>query len=178
MSKDETSAPSGSRIPGFYRLSVAERRHVLRLRKDLSEEDLATWEGGGLDTSTADGVVENVVGVYALPLGVGLNFRVNGNDYQVPMAVEEPSVIAAASNAARMVRDGGGFRTEADDPIMTAQIEVVGVNDAGAACARIEAAGEELLRLAHATLPRLAERGGGARALEVRAHAGRVIVHV
>src|SRR5436305_8227991 len=98
-SKDSAS-PTGSRIPGFYRLTVAERRHVVRLRSDLSEEDLATWEGGGLDTSTANEVVENVVGVYALPLGIALNFRVNGADVLVPMAVEEPSVIAAASNAA------------------------------------------------------------------------------
>ena len=88
---------------------------------------------GGLDSATADQLVENVVGVYALPLGLGLNFRVNGQDYLVPMAVEEPSVIAAASNAARMVRDGGGFAAEADEPIMTAQVEIVGVTDPAAA---------------------------------------------
>jgi hydroxymethylglutaryl-CoA reductase len=129
---------------------------------------------------TADQVVENVVGVYALPLGIGLNFRVNGQDYLVPMAVEEPSVIAAASNAARMVREGGGFVAEADDPIMTAQVELVGVSDPEEARARIEREAEELLRVAHATLPRLAERGGGARGLEVRTGSdpGRVIVHV
>ena len=176
-SKDETLS-SGSRIPGFYRLTVAERRHVLRLRTDLSEQDLATWDGGGLDTSTANEVVENVVGVYALPLGVALNFRVNGQDFLVPMAVEEPSVIAAASNAAKMVRAGGGFSADADPPVMTAQIEIVGVSDPNDARARVEAAAEELLGLAHAALPRLAARGGGARALEVRALPGRVIVHV
>jgi hydroxymethylglutaryl-CoA reductase len=170
--------PSGSRIPGFYRLTVAERRHILRLRSDLSEEDLATWERGGIDTSTADEVVENVVGVYALPLGIGLNFRLNGEDVLVPMAVEEPSVIAAASNAAKMVRAGGGFMADADPPVMTAQIEIVGVTDPHDARARVEAAAEELLGLAHAALPRLAERGGGARELEVRALPGRVIVHV
>jgi hydroxymethylglutaryl-CoA reductase len=169
---------SGSRIPGFYRLTVAERRHILRLRSDLSEEDLATWERGGLDTTTADEVVENVVGVYALPLGVALNFRVNGEDVLVPMAVEEPSVIAAASNAAKMVRAGGGFVADADAPIMTAQIEIVGVSDPHDARQRIEAAAEELLGLAHAALPRLSARGGGARELEVRALPGRVIVHV
>jgi hydroxymethylglutaryl-CoA reductase len=177
MSKDD--APSvGSRIPGFYRLTVAERRSILRLRSDLSEEDVATWEGGGLDTKTADEVVENVVGVYALPLGVALNFRVNGQDVLVPMAVEEPSVIAAASNAAKMVRAGGGFQADADPPIMTAQIEIVGVTDPYDARARVEAAAPELLGLAHAALPRLAARGGGARELEVRALPGRVIVHV
>jgi len=169
---------TGSRIPGFYRLSLDERRRELARRGDLSDDDMRTLDAGGLDTSTADGVVENVVGLYALPLGVGLNFRVNGQDVLVPMAVEEPSVIAAASNAARLVREGGGFVAEADDPIMTAQIEVIGVDDPAAATARIEAARDELLGLAHATLPRLAERGGGARELEVRALAGRVIVHV
>jgi hydroxymethylglutaryl-CoA reductase len=170
----------GSRIPGFYRLSIEDRRQQLRLRSDLSAEDLATLERGGLDTRAADQVVENVIGVYTLPLGLGLNFRVNGQDYLVPMAVEEPSVIAAASNAARMVREGGGFQAEADDPIMTAQVEICGISDPEAARARIEEQADELLRLAHATLPRLAARGGGARALEVRvgAHPGRVIVHV
>src|SRR5512136_1606432 len=168
----------GSRIPGFYRLTVEARRRELCERAELSIDDLHTLDHGGLDTRTADQVVENVVGVYTLPLGVGLNFRVNGNDVLVPMAVEEPSVIAAASNAARMVREGGGFVAEADDPVMTAQIEIVGVDDPDDARARLEAASAELLALAHATLPRLADRGGGARELEVRTLPGRVIVHV
>ena len=171
------SKPS-SRIPGFYRLPVDERRKLLRLTADLSEQDMRTLDDGGIDTAVADRVVENAVGVYALPLGVGLNFVVNGRDYLVPMAVEEPSVIAAASNAARMVREGGGFVADADDPVMTAQIEIVGVDDPDAAKARLEAASAELLALAHATLPRLADRGGGARELEVRTLPGRVIVHV
>jgi hydroxymethylglutaryl-CoA reductase len=179
MSKqDSPPSSSGSRIPGFYRLSIAERRQVLQLRTDLTAEDLDTLEGGGLDASTANQVVENVVGVYALPLGVALNFRVNDQDYLVPMAVEEPSVIAAASNAAKMVRQGGGFTADADPPIMTAQIEIVGVGDPVGARARIEAAADELLGLAHAALPRLSARGGGARELEVRALPERVIVHV
>jgi hydroxymethylglutaryl-CoA reductase len=94
------------------------------------------------------------------------------------MAVEEPSVIAAASNAARMVREGGGFVAEADDPVMTAQIEIVDVADPEASVARLEAAAGELIDLAHATLPRLVDRGGGAREIEVRAHPRRVVVHV
>src|SRR5438105_1468500 len=104
-----------SRIPGFYRLPLAARREELRGRAGLDADDLATLDGGGMDAAAADRVVENALGVYALPLGLGLNFRVNGVDHLVPMAVEEPSVIAAASNAARMVREGGGFRAEADD---------------------------------------------------------------
>ena len=167
-----------SRIPGFYRLPVTERRRLLRLHADLSEQDMRTLDGGGIDTAVADRVIENAVGVYALPLGIGLNFVVNGRDVLVPMAVEEPSVIAAASNAARMVREGGGFVADADDAVMTAQIEIVGVDDPDAARKRVEAASAELLALAHATLPRLADRGGGARELEVRTHPGRVIVHV
>ena len=168
----------GSRIPGFYRLSVAERRRALGKHSGLGADDLETLESGGMDTATADHVIENAVGVYALPLGVGLNFRINGRDVLVPMAVEEPSEIAAASNAARIVREGGGFEAEADEPIMTAQIEVTGASDPRASKTRIEAAAAELLRLAQATLPRLAERGGGPRALEVRVRSGRVVVHV
>jgi hydroxymethylglutaryl-CoA reductase len=169
-----------SRIPKFYKLSIAERREVLCLRSDLTETDLLVLEGGGMDPAAADRIVENVVGVYALPLGLGLNFRVNGRDVLVPMAVEEPSVIAAASNAARMVRDGGGFEADADDPIMTAQIELLGVPDLARARARIEAAAGELMAIAGAALPRLLNRGGGPRSLEVRTsdHPARVIVHV
>ena len=174
---DQESPPS-SRIPGFYLLPIADRRQALRVRAALAAEDLAILDGGGLDTKAADKVVENVVGIYALPLGLGLNFRINGRDYLVPMAVEEPSVIAAASNAARMVREGGGFQAEADEPIMTAQVEIVGIKDPDAARERIERESEELLRLAHASLPRLTARGGGARGLEVRTISGRVIVHV
>src|ERR1700690_4353894 len=144
---------NGSRVPGFYRLSVDQRRTELRLRADLTEEDMATLDRGGIDTAMADRMVENAVGIYALPLGIGLNFRVNGRDVLVPMAVEEPSVIAAASNAARMVREGGGFLADADDPVMTAQIEIVGVGDATAAAARIRDAAPELLTMARATLP-------------------------
>src|SRR6266496_3167173 len=157
-----------SRIPRFYQLTMAQRRDLLRDRLDLTEADLAVLDTGGIQPVTADQVVENAIGVYGLPLGLGLNFQVNGRDVLVPMAVEEPSVIAAASNAARMVREGGGFVAEADDPVMTAQIEIVGVDDPDAARARVEAASAELLALAHATLPRLADRGGGARELEVR----------
>src|SRR5678816_2276494 len=94
---------SSSRIPGFYRLPVEERRRLLRLHADLSEKDMRTLDGGGIDTAIADRVVENAVGVYALPLGVGLNFVINGRDVLVPMAVEEPSVIAAAVQRAHVL---------------------------------------------------------------------------
>ncbi len=168
----------GSRIPGFYRLSVDERRGELKARAGLSDEEVQVLERGGLDIQTADQVIENVIGLYNLALGLAVNFQINGRDFLVPMVVEEPSVVAAASNAARLVRAGGGFIAEADDPVMTAQIEVLGVGDNDAAKARLEAATGELLALAQATLPRLVDRGGGARALEVRTLPGRVILHV
>src|SRR3569623_2108930 len=180
----EAAREPSSRIPGFYQLTIDERRQILRGRADLTEADLQALERGGIDPATADRVVENVVGVYALPLALGLNFVVNGEEGLVPMTVEEPSVVAAASNAARMVREGGGFQADADDPIMTAQIELLGVRDPAAARAAIEGARQELLATAGDTLPRLVARGGGPRGLEVRAgkhdghRPGRVIVHV
>ena len=156
----------GSRIPGFYRLTIEARRRELSERAELSIDDLSTLDHGGLDTRTADQVVENVVGVYTLPLGVGLNFRVNGRDYLVPMAVEEPSVIAAASNAARMVREGGGFQAEADDPIMTAQVEIVGISDPEAA------QGAHRARGARAAAPRARRAAAAGRARRRPARAG------
>src|SRR5947209_31465 len=107
-----------SRIPGFYKLTLEERRDKLATLLGLSSDGAKLLSQPLLDDETANHMVENVIGVYGLPLGVGLNFQLNGKDYLVPMCVEEPSVIAAASNAAKMVRAGGGFVAEADDPIM------------------------------------------------------------
>jgi len=173
-----------SRIPGFYRLPMATRRDELAERMGADADTLTTLDTGGLDVASADQIVENAIGIYALPLGLGLNFRVNGRDHLVPMAVEEPSVIAAASNAARMVRAGGGFVAEADESIMTAQVELCQVPDPAAARARIEGAVVELLALANGAVPRLEARGGGARGIDVRFSdelpelGRRVIVHV
>ncbi len=127
----------------------------------------------------ADLVVENAIGIYALPLGLGLNFVVNGEDRLIPMAVEEPSVIAAASNAARMVREGGGFSAKADESIMTAQVELRDVADPMAASSAIAKARAEILASADQALPRLCERGGGCRDLEIRTLPGkRLVVHI
>ena len=112
-----------SRLPGFYKLSLHDRQHELLRRAGLFPSDLQLLDGGCLAVAQADHIVENVIGTYSLPLGLGLNFQVNGRDYLVPMCVEEPSVVAAASNAARMVREGGGFIAEADPPLMIAQIQ-------------------------------------------------------
>ncbi len=174
-----------SRIPGFYNLPLASRRQELADRGPATLQELALFDAGGLDRATADRMVENAIGVYSLPLGMGLNFQVNGRDYAVPMAVEEPSVIAAASNAARMVRAGGGFHGEADEPVMTAQVELLDVPNVERAEARILAEKAAILDLANLIIPRMVERGGGAREIQVRVpsrdyggEAGRVVVHV
>ena len=134
---------------------------------------------GGLDVATADKVVENVLGTYALPFALGLNVQVNGRDHLVPMVVEEPSVVAAVSNAAKMARTGGGFVAEADEPLMIAQIQVDEVPDFAAAAAAIEEHRAELLSLADGAVPALLEHGGGARDLEVRDLGdGLAVVHV
>src|SRR5262249_2114878 len=152
------------RIPGFYRLSTEDRG----ARVELSPQARALLDGGGLDLETADRMIENVVGLYALPLGLALNFQVNGRDHLVPMAIEEPSVVAAASNAARLVRAGGGFRAEADPPVMTAQVQLVAVADPETAVARIAEEKAAILAEAEALSPRLRDRGGGPRDVSVR----------
>ncbi|RYE93789.1 MAG: 3-hydroxy-3-methylglutaryl-CoA reductase, partial [Myxococcales bacterium] len=121
-----------SRLSGFYQRSIADRIDALLTAGDLDAETVAFLRaGGGLSVATADRLSENVVAIHGLPLAVALNFQVNGRDVLVPMAVEEPSVVAAASNAARMVRDGGGFTGEADAAVMTAQIQLDDVPGAG-----------------------------------------------
>jgi hydroxymethylglutaryl-CoA reductase len=154
-----------SRLPGFYKLPLAERRALLAAQIGVEAAELVAPT---LDEDTANHMVENVVGVYGLPLGIGLNFQVNGHDYLVPMCVEEPSVVAAASNAAKMVREGGGFTAEADEPIMISQVQLDGVADTVAATQAIDAHAAEIIRLADAAYPSLVGRGGGCRGLEVR----------
>src|SRR5690348_6646952 len=118
----------GSRIPGFYRLPLAERLALVAERSGVARAELEeALRRGGLDAEKADKLVENVLGTYALPFGIALNVRVNGRDHLVPMVVEEPSVIAAASNAARMIRASGGFTAEVSEALMTAQVQIVEV---------------------------------------------------
>ena len=158
-----------SRIPGFYRLDVEDRHRELARRFALTEEDLAVLRGSGLNgVAIADKMVENCVGVLGLPIGLGLNFEVNGKDYVVPMAVEEPSVVAACSNMARLIRASGGFRAEAGESLMIAQVQVLEIDDAASASDALEAAAEKILSVANDRHPNMVARGGGARAVEVR----------
>ena len=125
-------------------------------------------EGAGLTEPDADAMIENVIGLHALPLGVALNFVVNGVERLVPMAVEEPSIVAACSYAARLVAASGGFEAVADAPLVAGQVHLHQVPDLARACAAVGAHEKELLDLADSLIPRMRERGGGAREVEVR----------
>jgi hydroxymethylglutaryl-CoA reductase len=169
-----------SRIPGFYKLTLHERRTRFAEYGGIEiEKVVAALDRGGLDPETADKVVENVLGIYALPFGVALNVRVNGVDRLVPMVVEEPSVVAAASNAARMVRASGGFEAEMLESLMTTQIQLFDVPDPEGARVRLVEAEKELLALGEASVANLIARGGGPRSMEVRdIGEGCVVIHV
>src|SRR5689334_10390558 len=169
-----------SRISGFNRLSVEERSRAIARSVGLDDDEVARrLHGGGLDPATADKIVENVIGVYALPLGVGLNFRVNGVDRLAPMAVEEPSVIAAASCAARMARPQGGFHAEQIGHSMTAQVQLYDVPDPEVATERILVEADALLALCRRSVPSLVARGGGPTQLGVRAlGSGDMVIHI
>jgi len=165
---DVLDAPK-SRLPGFYKRPLDDRRAVVGRLANLDDADVrALSPDGGLVPEIADHMVENAIGVLALPLGVATNFVVDGEAVLVPMAVEEPSVVAACSHIAGLAERGGGFTTDVDPPIMIGQIQIVDVDDTDAARARILAASDALLRDADRLCPGLVERGGGARGLEVR----------
>ncbi len=161
---------SSSRISGFYKRSVQERLRILFQNKQLSEEDYEALRSGLalLKADESDKMVENVVGVFGLPLGIGLNFVVNGKDYLIPMVVEEPSIIAAVSAAAKTVRQAGGFSSESTPAILIGQIQVMDVKNTSRARQAILQRKDEIINLANSMHPNMAARGGGARDLEVR----------
>lgn len=169
-----------SRLPGFYQRPIGERVAAVA---ELVDAESAAWlrGGGGLELATADRMSENVIGTTGLPLGLALNLRVNQNDHFVPMAIEEPSVVAAASAAARLVRLSGGFTGDADAPIMTAQIHIDGVRAAADAEMMIREHGRELCAIGDRAIPRMVARGGGCRDVTCRvldAASGAVVVEI
>ena len=158
-----------SRLAGFHKLPLAERLGTLSRMYRLTAHEQAGLAGeAGLTAELANQMVENAVGVFHLPLGMGLNVQVNGQDYIVPMVVEEPSVIAAVSFAAKIVREGGGFTADADAPLMIGQVQVTRYGDPEAAKAKLLAHKEQLLAVANSFHPAMVARGGGARDVEVR----------
>jgi hydroxymethylglutaryl-CoA reductase len=180
IEKVEFSVARQSRISGFYRLPLnLRRRAVCDVSGVELDELIDSLERGGLDPMLADKIVENVLGTYGLPFGVALNATINGVDRLIPMVIEEPSVIAATSNAARIVRGEGGFQAEVPEALMTAQVQLTEVADPEGSGARLRAASHDLLALAARAVPGLTARGGGPRALEVRdLGEGMLVVHV
>ncbi|MGH2619167.1 MAG: hydroxymethylglutaryl-CoA reductase, degradative [Anaerolineales bacterium] len=155
-----------SRLAGFYNLSLAQRQALLSASTGL---DLSPITGSaGLSAAQADAMIENVVGVFGLPLGIAANFVVNGKDVLVPMAIEEASVVAGASHIAKLVRESGGFKAETDPSHMIGQIQLVDLADPPAAERALLAAEAEILAACDAANLRLVELGGGARGIEVR----------
>jgi len=160
---------TGSRIPGFYNLSLTQRLSELAERGKLSSEDIAALSGqAGLTTEQADHMIENVVGIHALPLGIALNFIINGWEVLVPMVIEEPSVVAGASFMAKLARAGGGFIAQSDPPEMIGQIQLLCISDLPAARQAILEQKSRLLAEISDLDPALKRLGGGPRDLEVR----------
>lgn len=158
-----------SRIPGFYKMSIHERRELLAKISTLSDDEKEQlFSEETLPIETADKMIENVVGTFSLPLGLGLNFVINDKEYVIPMAIEEPSVVASASYIAKIVRNAGGFKTEASERLMIGQIQVVGCTDFTQAKEAILNEKESLLEQVNAAYPSIVARGGGAEDLEVR----------
>jgi hydroxymethylglutaryl-CoA reductase len=157
-----------SRLPGFYRKSWQERLALLAERVRLTPEEMEALRLGGLNLESADRMIENVVGLYSLPLGIAVNFLVNGREVLVPMVVEEPSVVAGASFMARLAREGGGFIASTSASEMIGQVQILEVSDLPSARLALLEQRERILAEATAADPLLAQLGGGARDLEVR----------
>jgi len=158
----------GSNIASFYKLSLEERLRIVQDFSRLSDEEVQTLKTGALPVPSAQRMIENVVGVLPVPLGIAVNFLVNGKDYLVPMAIEEPSVVAAASNAAKMARARGGFKTSSTEPIMMGQIQLIKCQSPRNAENQILASKTEILNKANQQDPTLVSKGGGAKDLRVR----------
>lgn len=158
-----------SRIPSFYKRSLSERAAFAAQWGALTPQEQSVLIGAnGLSAVQANNMIENAVGVYALPMGVATNFTINGSDYLIPMVVEEPSVVAAVSNAAKLFRESGGFTTMSDEPIMIGQIQVLDLPDLYAAAGAINSNKFKLIELADQAGGSIVKRGGGTRDIQVR----------
>jgi hydroxymethylglutaryl-CoA reductase len=156
-----------STVSGFYKLSVEKRIELVKEFSDLNEEETKLFTSC-LNMDIADRMIENVLGTFEMPLGIAVNFLINGKDYLIPMAIEESSVIAAASNSAKIARIKGGFTTECTDPLMIGQIQILHMADVAGAAQKIMNHKKEILHLANEQDKVLVKFGGGAKDLEVR----------
>lgn len=157
-----------SRLPGLYKLSLAERTACIARWAGLTAEEEALLLEQGLRAEQANQMIENGIGTHALPLGVAANFLINGRNYLIPMAVEEPSVVAAVSHAAKLVRAGGGFQAESTPPVMIGQIQLLDLPDLEAAVEAVQANKQALMARADACSESIVRRGGGACDIETR----------
>jgi hydroxymethylglutaryl-CoA reductase len=172
-----------SRLKGFYKLSVPERRSLLADIAGLDDEMVGAWASvGELSEEVADRMIENVIGTYSLPIGVATNFIIDGEHYLIPFVVEEASVVAAASNMAKRCHSKGGFVSDNDEPVMIGQIQVVGCDDPEAAKMAILSAESELIEACNDVDPILVKFGGGCKGVEARiietGSGPMVIVHI
>ncbi len=156
-----------SKISGFYKLPVGKRVEIVKKFSNLSDKESKLFSSS-LDIEIADRMIENVLGTFEFPIGVAVNFKINGEDKLIPMAVEESSVVAAASNAAKVARIKGGFTAKCSDPIMIGQLQLLDVDDVANAVEEILNHKKQLLKLANAQDKTLVDLGGGAKDLEVR----------
>lgn len=167
LEEDKARPAIGSRLEGLRNLSPAERLGRVAKATGLGGTDLEAFSRGGLPLALANGMIENVIGTFELPIGIATNFTINGRDYLIPMAVEEPSVVAAASYMARIARPHGGFRTSSSDPIMRAQVQVLDIADPHGARARVLKEQDVIVAAANAKDKVLTSLGGGCRSIEV-----------
>ena len=161
-----------SRFPNFYELPIEDRIEAVFERGLISEEDynMLKNQQQRLDLQSADKMIENVIGVMGMPVGLGLNFSINNKDYVVPLAVEEPSIVAALSSAAKIARESGGYKADATDPILVGQIQVVNIQNIEQARNNLLNRKEEILNLANSLHPRMVARGGGALDFKIKTY--------
>jgi hydroxymethylglutaryl-CoA reductase len=166
-----------SRLKGFYKLSIPERLKLVKEFGALSDEEMQIiGNTGAMKAEQVDRMIENVVGTMSLPLGIAVNFLINGKDYLIPMAIEEPSVVAAASNAAKMARAKGGFHASSTGPIMIGQVQLTSVNDPYGAKMTILENKEEIMKIANEKDPILIKLGGGMKDLDVNTIKGPMVI--
>lgn len=164
-----TDVTKSSQVSGFYKLKPTERLALVKQHANLNDEEVILLQNtGSLALDLADRMVENVIGAFPVPLGIAVNFLINKKDYLIPMAIEEPSVIAAASYAAKMTRDGGGIQTISTKPVMIGQIQTVDIKDPYNARMQVLLAKNEILRKANEQDPVLVDAGGGALDLDAK----------
>ncbi|MFO8109784.1 MAG: hydroxymethylglutaryl-CoA reductase, degradative [Thermoplasmata archaeon] len=157
-----------SKLSGFHKLSMEDRMKKVRSLCDMSQEDMSALYENGLPMEVADRMIENVIGTFELPVGIAVNFKINERDYLIPMVIEESSVVAAASYAAKLARDSGGFYSTTTEPVMISQIQITGLSAPHEARLKILEHKDRLLEMANKEDPVLVKFGGGARDIRCR----------